>query len=229
MATSKKYVYIGEYFHRKRDDWLPPAEKKIGITANPRKRERELSHTKGTIAFMILAAWEVGGRAREVEKILQRNFGEQKVLGEWFYDEDNTLIDSVADLMGIGNHKRINLNTLRDATDVKQAGSEADKIRKQGRKRAANARRPKLTLKDIGIKVGDKLVSVFDKSFVAVVVEGNRVEFEGKVWSLPLLAGELRQRVRGGDPGAENANTSWLHNGEQLYKKKHRHPAWQKK
>ena len=139
MPAQKKYVYIGEYFHRKRDDWQPPAEKKIGITDKPRQRERESSHTKGTIAFMILAAWDVGGRAREVENIFQEHFGKRRVLGEWFYDEEVDLIDEVANLMGINpNYKRVDLNKLRDATDAKQNGSEAGKIVKQARKRAAN-------------------------------------------------------------------------------------------
>lgn len=73
-----------------------PSIKKIGITTGePSKREKELLGTKSPVKIAIRKAW---GKinAREVETMLHDLLNNCRLDGEYFWDGNETLIDSVS-------------------------------------------------------------------------------------------------------------------------------------
>ncbi len=93
-------VYVGTYFDTLGREL--PNDKKIGITTdNVHNRQRALSRTKSPLGFVMLYAWKVDMEARLIEKTLHDLFKDQRITGEWFRDEGETVADGVFSLMNL--------------------------------------------------------------------------------------------------------------------------------
>jgi hypothetical protein len=91
------YIYIGQYFHKRGKDLSNLTEKKIGKSSNPPDRENALNSTKFTIGYTMVKVWAVENMS-QIEKALH-SILPNRLDGEWFEDEDDTLIDRITKFM----------------------------------------------------------------------------------------------------------------------------------
>lgn len=88
------YVYIVKHSHRNPEISKMLTDKKIGISYDYTKRINSL--TLGTIGVEVIRAWKMSKHMTQyLEKVLHNEFNEYKLVGEWFSDYDNTLVDKV--------------------------------------------------------------------------------------------------------------------------------------
>jgi hypothetical protein len=88
------YIYIFKQTHRNEVVNNLLTDKKIGITNDVKYRKNSL--TLGPVGIKCLALWKVEiSFVGKLEKILQKTFLDRKIIGEWFTDEDNDLVDLV--------------------------------------------------------------------------------------------------------------------------------------
>jgi T5orf172 domain len=103
------YIYIGTYFHHHGKDLSNLTEKKIGKSINVPNRENALNSTKFTIGYTMIKYWAVEEMSK-VEKSLQAILP-NRLNGEWFEDNDETLVDRVSKFMEIVGGKEENVTT----------------------------------------------------------------------------------------------------------------------
>ena len=118
------YVYIGEYFH-KHGGIIPP-EKKIGLTTNLTDRERALNSTKHTIGTLLTMAWEVDDMD-VVEKGLHAILDHDRMSGEWFNDDDDTLKYRMIKYMSIYGYSRVDLDSSDESKTEKKVRQSLNK------------------------------------------------------------------------------------------------------
>ena len=94
----ENYLYIGELRDINGRE-LGIQDKKIGITSNLDIREFQLTQTKSPIIFRMVKAWRVNQSVSLIEKLLLQKFNKYKIIGEWFEDTENELIDKVNELL----------------------------------------------------------------------------------------------------------------------------------
>ncbi len=88
------FIYILRHTHRNEVVNNLLSDKKIGITNNIKSRKNSL--TLGPVGIKCLALWKVEiSFVGKLEKILQKTFIDRKIIGEWFTDKDNDLVDLV--------------------------------------------------------------------------------------------------------------------------------------
>jgi hypothetical protein len=104
------YIYIGQYYH-KRGKPLNVTEKKIGITTDINTREYNLNQTKGPIGYAMVVAWKVNESYKEIERAIHALLDNVRSEGEWFEDDDETLIERVANYMSIFGYEKVNLTS----------------------------------------------------------------------------------------------------------------------
>jgi hypothetical protein len=106
------YIYIGAYFHHHGKDLSNLTEKKIGKSINIPLRENSLNSTKFTIGYTMLKYWYVENMSI-VEKSLHAILP-NRLNGEWFEDEDDTLVNRVSKYMTLigGIEKNIDVTDL---------------------------------------------------------------------------------------------------------------------
>tara|TARA_Y100000593_G_scaffold67698_1_gene124463 strand:+ start:177 stop:878 length:702 start_codon:yes stop_codon:yes gene_type:complete len=124
----KQFLYIGELRDIKDRD-LGINDKKIGITSSLDIREFQLSQTKSPIIFKIIKSWEFEDKVKEVEKILHERFKDYRIIGEWFDDKENNLLDEIYNFLkylsrlGI-NYNEININDNESIKPKRIKGSD---------------------------------------------------------------------------------------------------------
>jgi hypothetical protein len=129
--NKKNTIYIAEpIFSEKLQKYDPessfPPIKKIGITTDhPERREKELLGTLSPIKISIVKAW-TDIDARAVESMLHNILDNSRLDGEFFWDGNETLVDSVSDFISTyhSNAKEIK---IADDSDVKAASDAAKK------------------------------------------------------------------------------------------------------
>lgn len=105
-----------------------PTIMKIGITTGaPQKREKELMGTVSPVKIAIRKAWG-GIDAREAESMLHNLLDNSRLDGEYFWDGNETLIDSVCAFVERYYPKATLLST-EDDTEVKAADIAQDQHR----------------------------------------------------------------------------------------------------
>ena len=86
----EEYIYIGEHY-----DVLNRGiiinDKKIGLSDTPPRREKELTRTKSPVKYRIIEVYKVDDMKR-VENLLHAILDSRRVDGEWFRDDDDTLV-----------------------------------------------------------------------------------------------------------------------------------------
>ena len=98
---SKSYLYVGMYYDIFENREVGIKDKKIGITKNPNNRENSLNATKGPIGYMFIKLYECEGEntADNIESIFHTLLEHRNTHGEWFKDEDETILESVSSVM----------------------------------------------------------------------------------------------------------------------------------
>jgi hypothetical protein len=92
------FLYVLKHTHR--DDKLNSmlTDKKIGISNNCNRRIKEL--TLGTVGIEVLKTWKIKNRMiHKIEKKIHSKLIERRLIGEWFSDEVNTIIDEVDNII----------------------------------------------------------------------------------------------------------------------------------
>ena len=92
------YLYVGIHYDLFNDREIGINDKKVGETITPEIREGQLSKTKSPIGYMFVKLYEVvgGQTAQIVEKnILHPLLASRNTVGEWFSDEDDSLISNI--------------------------------------------------------------------------------------------------------------------------------------
>lgn len=98
------YIYIGTYFHRHGKDLSNLTEKKIGLSIDVPSRESALNSTKFTIGYTMLKSWHVDDMDK-VERGIHALLDHDNLSGEWFEDEDGSLVDRVSKFMAINGYR----------------------------------------------------------------------------------------------------------------------------
>lgn len=129
--NSKNTLYIAEpIFSEKLQKYDPessfPPIKKIGITTDhPARREKELLGTLSPIKISIVKAW-TGIDARSLESMLHNLLDNLRLDGEYFWDGNETLVDSVSDFIS-AYHPEAKEIFITDDADVRAASDAAIK------------------------------------------------------------------------------------------------------
>ena len=119
---------------------LFPPVKKIGITTDhPERRERELLGTISPVKISIVKAW-TDIDARKVESMLHTILDNSRLDGEYFWDGNETLVDSVSDFIK-SYHPEAQEITITVDIDVTAA---AEAIQKKNSQRIYTEVAPKL-------------------------------------------------------------------------------------
>jgi len=129
-------VYVGTY-----GDVLGRSislnDKKIGITTDSVKnRKNSLSNTKSPIQFVMLRAWKINGDAYPVEQSLHKLYLSRRIPdgGEWFEDEDDSILTGVESLMKLLNASEIDLlnsNSVESKEDHNLNEDKSSVVRKR--------------------------------------------------------------------------------------------------
>lgn len=160
-----------------------PGLVKIGITRNEtvEKRIKELSTPSGVpIPFECHFAAEVKDAAR-TEKILHQLFSEHR-------------INQKREFFEVPPEKVVLAITLGDFTEVTPGQTELDTEEQIALERAKTPK-PRINLQDIGITPGTLLTFSRDENVKATVVDGNKVEVDGKRMSLSPAALYILQKM----------------------------------
>ena len=99
--SDQNFVYVGWY---KTDIPFPDLQdnlqliKKVGKTINLSSREKQLSGTQDYLIFKYIKAWEVD--KKNIEKAIHNLLHNERAgKTEWFYDEENNLVQRLSDFM----------------------------------------------------------------------------------------------------------------------------------
>jgi hypothetical protein len=88
------YIYVLKHTHRDERVNKLLTDKKIGLTNNPYNRKSSL--TLGPVGIECLKLWKVEiSFIGKVEKLLLKKFEDKWIIGEWFKDEDDTLVREI--------------------------------------------------------------------------------------------------------------------------------------
>ena len=92
LDRKDNYIYLLKHTYRDESISNLLTDKKIGITNNP--RNRKMSLTLGPVGIECIKLWKVDvSFVGRIEKLLHKKFIHRKIVGEWFEDKDNDLIE----------------------------------------------------------------------------------------------------------------------------------------
>lgn len=102
VKTYKKgeegYIYVVRHSHRNPDVSKLLTDKKIGISYDYTKRLSSL--TLGTVGIEIVKVWKMNSSLMKLlEKNIHEKLIERNLVGEWFSDEKNDLVDIVDNII----------------------------------------------------------------------------------------------------------------------------------
>jgi hypothetical protein len=186
---------------------------KIGLTADSvEARLTSLSsHTGVPLAFECYFAAEVNDGAR-IERTLHQLFAEYRInpKREFFRLDPEKVVLAIS----IGPFKEVTPGVAQVEPEEQEA---LDKVK---------ARRPKIRLDAIGIKLGDVLLFSRDESITATVVADGKLEYDGEVLSPSAAALKALQRLGYKTPTASGSE-HWMFDGELLDERRRRLEAEQ--
>jgi hypothetical protein len=108
------------------------------------------------------------------------------------------------------------VDILPDSVNIRRTASfDADSSDQKQRKKS------RIDLSKIGIYPGDVLTYRDDPEVTAVVVEGSKVDYTGRVMSLTAAATEVL-KSRGGNSDVATGTVYWCFDGEQLWRRRER-------
>ena len=190
-----------------------PGLVKIGLTTDSVEARitRLSTHSGVPLPFECYCAAEVKDCARR-EKILHQLFSEGRVnpKREFFRIDPEKVVLAI----GIGDFKEIT------------PGTGAIDLEEQAALEKVKARRPRLKLDALGIKLGDVLALSRDENITAIVVEDGKVNFQGEVLSLSAAALKALHGLGYSTPAASGPGY-WMFDGELLDERRRRLEAEQ--
>ncbi len=106
-----------------------PSYKKIGITKDIEERRKQLSGTKAPIFVETICAWEFPeNNARAVEQALHGLLLNKRTDGEWFIDEDDSIVTAVSRLMDAFGVKKVDSTDEEEKEMVVKRNSNLSKV-----------------------------------------------------------------------------------------------------
>jgi len=109
------YIYLGELFDVIGRS-INIADKKIGLSVDPIKRENQLNRTKSPIGYRILSVFKVDDM-NKVEKMLHSILDSRRIHGEWFSDDGDTLTGEFIDFMNAYGAEVYDIDTVKQEID----------------------------------------------------------------------------------------------------------------
>ena len=184
MEKVKGYVYIltNKSF---RDDWV-----KIGKSSRPVDvRSKELDNTAVPLPFDIYATMQTVKYA-EIEKIIHKQIDRLTDLRirqnrEFFNVHPSQALDIILDLaVAVDDAVVMKYEDGKPEQVYPVLGEPKDKVKSEKKKQ----QRPPFDFSMVGLNVGD--IVIFDALNLPVKVAGkNKIEYEGRLWSLSAFCG----------------------------------------
>ncbi len=109
------YIYLGELFDVIGRS-INIADKKIGLSVDPIKRENQLNRTKSPIGYRILSVFKVDDM-NKVEKMLHSILDSRRIHGEWFSDDGDTLTGEFINFMNAYGAEVYDIDTVKQEID----------------------------------------------------------------------------------------------------------------
>ncbi|MCR5131874.1 MAG: GIY-YIG nuclease family protein [Prevotella sp.] len=211
MDKTKGYVYIltNKSF---RDDWV-----KIGKSSRPVDiRSKELDNTAVPLPFDVYATMQTE-KYGEIEKIIHKQIDRLTDLRirqnrEFFNVHPAQALDILLDLAV----------ALDDAVVMKYENGKPQQVypvieeKKEKAKTEKNSQRPPFEFSMVGLNVGDTVV--FDALNLPVKVAGkNKIEHEGRLWSLSAFCGTYLPIEKQNNSGAYQGPKYFSYQGKDLW------------
>jgi len=113
------YIYIKQFSDV--NGYELPNYKKIGIAKDVEERRKQLSGTKAPIFVETVCAWDFPeNNARAVEQAIHGLLSNKRTDGEWFHDDDNSIVESIGNLMSAFGFNKINATQDEEEMVVKR-------------------------------------------------------------------------------------------------------------
>lgn len=134
------YIYLGTYYHTRYRGTIVVAdgeggivklEKKIGKTINLEEREYSLNRTKSPIGYTYLRVWRTGTDTNRIELAVHDLLANSRSEGEWFSDDDDTLVDRVSGFMDRMGYPRVQLDRDTEELVTKINENSTDTVEKR--------------------------------------------------------------------------------------------------
>jgi hypothetical protein len=98
MMPNEGYLYIVKHVHRNPDVSKLLTDKKVGFSSNYLKRIEGL--TLGTVGIELIKYWKMSMvMVKFIEKEIHNKLKDRQIIGEWFSDDDNQLVDMVSNII----------------------------------------------------------------------------------------------------------------------------------
>ncbi len=106
-----------------------PNYKKIGIAKDIEGRRKQLSGTKAPIFVETICAWEFPeNNARVVEQAIHGLLSNKRTDGEWFIDDDDSIVGAISDLMDAFGVKRVDASNEEEKEMVIKRNTNLSKV-----------------------------------------------------------------------------------------------------
>ena len=194
-----------------------PGLVKIGLTTDSvESRIANLSASTGVpLPFECHFAAEIpeGVNLEKIEKTLHQLFAEHRInpRREFFKVEPEKVVLALS----IGSFK-----------EVTPGRADIDPVEVKAMEKVKEQRRARINLAALGIQVGDELVLSRDENIKAVVLEGNKISYQGEVLSLSAAALKALQEM-GYRSTSVSGSDYWMFEGELLDERRIRLEAQQ--
>lgn len=194
-----------------------PGLVKIGLTSDSvESRIANLSASTGVpLPFECHFAAEIpeGVSLEKIEKTLHQLFAEHRInpRREFFKVEPEKVVLALS----IGSFK-----------EVTPGRADIDPVEVKAMEKVKEQRRARINLAALGIQVGDELVLSRDENIKAVVLDGNKISYQGEILSLSAAALKALQEM-GYRSTSVSGSDYWMFEGELLDERRIRLEAQQ--
>lgn len=194
-----------------------PGLVKIGLTTDSvESRIANLSASTGVpLPFECHFAAEIpeGVSLEKIEKTLHQLFAEHRInpRREFFKVEPEKVVLALS----IGSFK-----------EVTPGRADIDPVEVKAMEKVKEQRRARINLAALGIQVGDELVLSRDENIKAVVLEGNKISYQGEILSLSAAVLKALQEM-GYRSTSVSGSDYWMFEGELLDERRIRLEAQQ--
>jgi hypothetical protein len=183
-----------------------PETIKIGITDNLERRIKELDNTSVALPFECYYAVEVKD-ASKIEKKIHEGLDDKRIRQnrEFFNISPEKAYEILLDIeLLLGEEAEVDL--FGDNVEIETRSPKGNRTKGE-----------RFDFYVKGLKDGDQVTFIDDKSIVAIVANSRQVLFEGELWYLSALARELyTRRNQVSLSGSYQGPAYFLYNGTKL-------------
>lgn len=208
--TGYVYIFTNDSF---RDDWV-----KIGKTTNLKERLKTLFNTSLPLPFKIYATIQTS-KYEKVERIIHKQIDRLTDLRinqnrEFFNVHPSQALDIFIDQAQVLDDAVI--WKYKDNEPFEQIYPVICTPKETNDKTSKTPQRPPFDFSMVGLNVGDKVI--FDALNLEVKVAGkNKVEYEGRLWSLSAFCGTYLPEKMQNKSGAYQGPKYFSYNGKSLW------------